>query len=146
MVAICLVPLPGRQDHFLDLAQSVFAKEDLIADKEGRRAERAARDRALGIVEQPRLDLGVLDQRRKLFGVEARFAQYRLPAYGRADFRVDKRWDFGQGRWLTGVVEFFDATLTKEAVDFDCNFTRHTCTPAYVGPIALPSIGLEAGW
>jgi hypothetical protein len=74
------------------------------------------------------------------------FTQYRLPAYGRADFRVDKRWDFGQGRWLTGVVEFFDATLTKEAVDFDCNFTRHTCTPAYVGPIALPSIGLEAGW
>ena len=70
MVAICLVPLPGRQDHFLDLAQSVFAKEDLIADKEGRRAERAARDRALGIVEQPRLDLGVLNQCVEAFRIE----------------------------------------------------------------------------
>jgi hypothetical protein len=78
--------------------------------------------------------------------VPGSFAQYRLPAYGRADFRVDKRWDFGHGRWLTGVVEFFDATLTKEAVDFNCNFERHFCTPAYVGPIALPSVGLEGGW
>ena len=48
-----------RQDHLLDVAQPVLAKEDLVADKEGGRAESAARDRAFGNFEQPRLDLGV---------------------------------------------------------------------------------------
>jgi hypothetical protein len=48
--------LARREDHFLDVAQPVFAEEDLVADEEGGRAEGAARDRALRIAEQPRLD------------------------------------------------------------------------------------------
>jgi hypothetical protein len=78
------------------------------------------------------------------------FAQTRLPAYYRVDARIDKRWQLGSharsGPWLTLVAEFFDATLTKEAVDFQCNPVKRVCTPSEVGPIALPSIGLEGGW
>ena len=55
-----------RQDHLLDVAQSVFAEQDLVADE-----ERAALDRALRVVEQPRFDLGALDRLTKTLGVQA---------------------------------------------------------------------------
>jgi len=60
--------------------------------------------------------------------------------------RLDKRWDLGRGEWLTAVAEFFDATLTKEAVDYKCSFVTRLCTAEYVGLIALPRVGLEGGW
>ncbi len=72
--------------------------------------------------------------------------QRRLPDYYRFDARLDKRWNLGRGEWVTVVAEFFDATLTKEAVDYKCNFITRLCVAEYVGPIALPSIGLEGGW
>jgi len=72
--------------------------------------------------------------------------QHRLPDYYRLDVRFDKRWAFGRREWLSVVAEFFDATLTREAVDYKCNFRTRLCTAEYVGPIALPSIGLEGGF
>jgi TonB-dependent Receptor Plug Domain/TonB dependent receptor len=72
--------------------------------------------------------------------------EHRLPDYYRLDARLDKRWNLGGREWVTVVAEFFDATLTKEAVDYKCNFLSRLCTAEYVGPIALPSIGLEGGW
>src|ERR1700756_3636335 len=71
VVAICLIPLAGRQDHFLDITQPVLAKKDLVADKERGRPEGTPRDRALGILKQPRLDIGVLDQLREAVCIEA---------------------------------------------------------------------------
>jgi hypothetical protein len=72
--------------------------------------------------------------------------QHRLPEYYRLDVRLDKRWAIGRREWLSVVAEFFDATLTKEAVDYKCNFLTRLCAAEYVGPIALPSLGLEGGW
>jgi hypothetical protein len=72
--------------------------------------------------------------------------QRRLPDYYRLDARLDKRWNLGDGKWLTAVAEFFDATLTREAVDYKCNFVTRLCVAEYVGPIALPSVGLEGGF
>jgi hypothetical protein len=77
---------------------------------------------------------------------QSRVGQHRLPAYYRFDARVDKRWSLGSHAWLSVVAEFFDATLSKEAVDYKCNFLTRMCTAQEVGPIALPSIGLEGGW
>jgi hypothetical protein len=71
--------------------------------------------------------------------------QHRLPAFYRIDLRAQKRWSFGR-RWLAVVVEFFDATLNPEAVDFVCSLAQGVCTAQKVGPIALPSIGLDAGF
>jgi hypothetical protein len=44
------------------------------------------------------------------------------------------------------VFEFFDATLNSEAVDFQCSIDQGVCTAVKVGPITLPSIGVEAGF
>jgi hypothetical protein len=72
--------------------------------------------------------------------------QHRLPSYARIDFRAEKRWQLGQSQWIAAVVEFFNATLAKEAVAFRCDLFKGICTASEVGPIALPSIGLEGGW
>jgi hypothetical protein len=71
--------------------------------------------------------------------------QHRLPAFYRVDLRAAKRWTFDHGRWLAVTLEFFDATLNKEAVEFQCSVTEWRCTAQAVGPIALPSIGVEGG-
>jgi TonB-dependent Receptor Plug Domain/TonB dependent receptor len=72
--------------------------------------------------------------------------QHRLPDFYRLDVRMDRRWELGRREWISVVAEFFDATLTREAVDYRCNFATRLCTAEYVGPIALPSIGLEGGF
>ena len=46
--------------HFLDFAQLLLAEEYLVADEEGRRAEGAALDRFLGVLDQLCLDVGLL--------------------------------------------------------------------------------------
>src|SRR5438477_7417419 len=74
--------LPSRH-HLLDLAQLLLAEEHLVADEEGRRAERAARDRGLGVLDQLGLDVGILRAREQLCAVEAGCGQ-RL----RRDFEV----------------------------------------------------------
>ncbi len=73
-------------------------------------------------------------------------AQHRLPSFFRLDARVDKRWSLGGGRWLTAVAEFFDFTLSKEAIDFQCQLLTSQCVAQRIGPVALPSVGVEAGF
>src|SRR5262249_25377854 len=71
--------LAHREDCLLDIAQTVLAKKDLVADEEGGRAERAALDRALVIGEQPSLDRGVLHQFAEPLGIKTRVEKRRLP-------------------------------------------------------------------
>src|SRR3546814_9642547 len=47
-------------DLRFDLRKPVLAEEHLAADEEGRDAEHAARDRGFGVLDQLRLDLGLL--------------------------------------------------------------------------------------
>ena len=49
----------------------LLAEEHFLADEEGRRAERAALDRGLGVLDQLRLDVGVLRTREQFCGIEA---------------------------------------------------------------------------
>jgi len=72
--------------------------------------------------------------------------QHRLPDFFRLDLRAEKRWDLGGHRWIAAIVEFFDANLAKEAIDFQCNVVAGLCSAQKVGPIALPSIGVNAGF
>jgi hypothetical protein len=80
------------------------------------------------------------------FGPGSQFQQHRLPAFYRIDARVDKRWRLGTTQWIAAVVEFFDLTLTKEALDFRCSMATGFCQAQEIGPIALPSIGVEGGF
>jgi len=68
-----------------------------------------------------------------LIGLTA--APPREPSHWRVDARLEKRWNYGEGRWLSFVADWLNASLTKESVD-----------GTEVGPITLPSLGLEAGW
>ncbi len=59
----------------------------------------------------------------------------RDPAFYRIDLRVEKRWNLGKSTWLSFVVEMLNATLHKETIRGQA-----------VGPISIPSIGLEGGF
>ena len=59
----------------------------------------------------------------------------RDPAYYRIDLRLEKRWTWGKATWLSFVAEMLNATLHKEII-----------SGREIGPIAIPSIGLEGGF
>jgi hypothetical protein len=80
------------------------------------------------------------------------FNSLRLPPFYRFDVRLEKRWRaFGQG-YIAFVVEGMNVTLTKEAIDMQCKgdgtpfpLKYDTCDPQYIGPVTVPSIGVEGG-
>ena len=58
----------------------------------------------------------------------------RDPAFYRIDVRLEKRWNFGDRYWLAFVIEVLNATFHKETVQGQA-----------IGPVSIPSIGLEGG-
>ncbi|MFI5298420.1 MAG: TonB family protein [Polyangiales bacterium] len=56
----------------------------------------------------------------------------RDPGFYRIDLRIEKRWVYGDTRWLAFVFELLNATLHKEVV-----------AGSEIGPVTVPSIGLE---
>jgi hypothetical protein len=73
-------------------------------------------------------------------------AQHRVPPFYRIDLKAEKRWRLGAHQWIAVVLDFFDATLTKEAIGFRCDIASGLCTAQEVGPVTLPSLGVEAGF
>ena len=59
----------------------------------------------------------------------------RYPAFFRLDARFEKRWKLGQKAWMAFVVDFLNSTLSRE---FWPGGER-------VGPVTIPSIGVEGG-
>jgi hypothetical protein len=59
----------------------------------------------------------------------------RDPPFYRLDVRLEKRWTLGESTWISFVLEVLNATLQKE-----------TFGESQVGPVTIPSIGLEAGF
>ncbi len=70
-------------------------------------------------------------------------ASTRLPPFFRVDLRLEKRWNFGKTAWISVVAEWLNATLTKEAIAQNC--TLQGCTAQFIGPVTIPSLGLEGG-
>ncbi len=68
----------------------------------------------------------------------------RLPSFFRVDLRIEKRWQLGRKTWISAIAEWMNATLSKEAVASQC--TLQGCTAQTVGPITIPSIGVEGGF
>jgi TonB family protein len=74
----------------------------------------------------------------------------RLPPFYRFDVRLEKRWRaFGNG-YLAFVAEGLNVTLTKEAISVQCQndgtlfpLKYDTCDPQYIGPVTVPSVGVE---
>ena len=59
----------------------------------------------------------------------------RDPNFYRLDVRLEKRWQLGKTAWISFVAECLNVTLSKETLG-----TRE------IGPVTIPSLGLEAGF
>ncbi len=68
----------------------------------------------------------------------------RLPAFFRVDLRGEKRWQLGEKTWIAIVAEWMNATLSKEAVTTTC--TLSGCQAETIGPVTIPSLGVEGGF
>jgi len=68
----------------------------------------------------------------------------RLPGFFRTDLRLEKRWQLGRESWLSFVAEWMNATLSKEAISTRC--TLSGCEYREIGPVTIPSLGLEGGF
>ncbi len=62
-------------------------------------------------------------------------ATERNPAFYRIDLRLEKRWALQKARWISFVAEMMNTTLSKEIVN-----------NSEIGPIAIPSLGVEGGF
>jgi hypothetical protein len=59
----------------------------------------------------------------------------REPGFYRIDLRLEKKWVLSQSVWLSFVAEVMNATFNKETV-----------LNRIIGPVTIPSIGLEGGF
>lgn len=70
----------------------------------------------------------------------------RLPPFFRLDLRAEKRWTIGQRGYISLVAEMANATLSKEPNGVSCEpGYRVACTTSVLGPISIPSLGVEGG-
>lgn len=78
----------------------------------------------------------------------------RLPLFSRFDVRLEKKWTFGPDRYVSVVLEGLNVTLRKEATGVTCGTTAgpddvdlgNGCVADEVGPIAVPSLGVEGAF
>lgn len=80
---------------------------------------------------------------------------FRQPDFYRIDVRLEKRWPLGKDGFIAIVLEGMNVTLQKQSAGLDCRGTLDrsvgggtssttTCSPAMIGPITIPSLGVEA--
>ncbi|HEY6462115.1 MAG TPA: TonB-dependent receptor, partial [Polyangiaceae bacterium] len=78
----------------------------------------------------------------------------RTRPFYRVDVRLEKRWRFLKDGYIAFIAEVQNVTLSKEETSYglDCmgtqNGTTQTtqCKPSTVGPLTLPSVGVEASF
>jgi TonB family protein len=67
----------------------------------------------------------------------------RLPPFYRLDVRLEKRWPFGsRGAFWALVLEVLNTTLNREVVARNCG-DDGDCDEEAIGPVVIPSIGIE---
>jgi TonB family protein len=79
---------------------------------------------------------------------------YRNPAFYRLDFRLEKSWRVGKSGSVAFVLEGQNVTLQKEVsgLGLDCDGRQAapsenlatTCKQSTIGPLTIPSVGVEA--
>lgn len=72
---------------------------------------------------------------------------YRLPDFWRVDARLEKRFRIVARGEVSVVLEGLNVTLNRETVGVECEPVvgrADRCTPRVIGPISVPSLGVEA--
>ncbi len=79
----------------------------------------------------------------------------RTPAFHRVDLRIEKRWSIGRTGYVSLVLEALNATLSREVTGYACSTaiqlpgaTAATpgCQARVIGPVTVPSLGVEGGF
>jgi TonB family protein len=77
--------------------------------------------------------------------IEAIEDPVRTPWFYRLDWRLEKRWSIGsEGAWWAMVAEVLNTTLHKEVLQTSCY--AYGCRNNAIGPVTIPSIGVEASF
>jgi hypothetical protein len=75
---------------------------------------------------------------------------YRDPPFYRVDARLEKRWSLAKDGYIAFIAEVQNVTLSKEVTPFglSCRGTPTTtqCSHSAIGPLTLPSVGVEASF
>ena len=61
----------------------------------------------------------------------------------RFDARIEKKWTWNNGFWLSLVLEGLNVTGSTETVSQEC--TDSGCKKNNLGPIIIPALGVEGG-
>jgi hypothetical protein len=78
----------------------------------------------------------------------------RTPAFYRVDLRLEKRWTIGKTGFIALVFEALNATLSREVTGYACGTALKVpgtspatppCLARVVGPVSIPSVGVEGG-
>jgi TonB family protein len=83
----------------------------------------------------------------------------RLDPFARLDLRLEKRWVLASGTRVAVVAEVLNALLSQESLGVRCNWNvdngvptevapspENSCAQSRVGPLTLPSLGVEASF
>jgi hypothetical protein len=80
----------------------------------------------------------------------------RTSPFYRVDLRLEKRWPFAKDGYIAFIAEVQNVTLSKEETSYGLDCTSNQvnpnssittkCTPSTLGPITLPSLGVEASF
>lgn len=68
----------------------------------------------------------------------------RLPPFFRFDWRAEKRWTVAKTGFVGVILELSNAFLQEEVIGVACGLTG--CEEQRIGPVAIPSIGIEGGF
>ncbi len=71
----------------------------------------------------------------------------RIPPFGRFDARLEKKWSVASGRgWVSLVLEGENVFGAKETLQEQCVSVTAPCKAVQIGPVSIPSIGVEGGF
>jgi TonB family protein len=68
----------------------------------------------------------------------------RAPVFYRFDWRLEKRWKLGKDGFWALVFEVLNTTLHEETLEISCY--AYGCESESIGPVTIPSIGVEASF
>jgi hypothetical protein len=78
----------------------------------------------------------------------------RTAPFYRVDLRLEKRWSFARNGYIAFIAEVQNATLSKEQTSYGMRCTGMVsgsnqttqCSPSTIGPLTIPSLGVEASF
>jgi len=82
------------------------------------------------------------------------YNELRDPPFFRLDVRLEKRWSLGKDGYIAFIAEGQNVTLSREVTPFGLSCVSNggpqggttQCTHSSIGPITIPSVGVEASF